>query len=323
MALPEVCRELASSERYLVTIHVGPDGDALSSMISMVRLIRKMGKVAIPVSNDPVPKRYHFFNGWEEVKLPSEIENPESYDGIVILDVGARERVGDVSSLIHSDMRIVNIDHHFSNNGFGDAAWINADACATAEMMTDIYDYLKIDIDSDTANLLYVGIMADTGRFRHSNSNAKTFETAALLIKNGANPSKMANEAYGKTEEKVFRTLGKVLSRIKLYEKGRIATSYLTVEEGEVDSEGFVNHLNSINTVEIGVFMRPFGDGEYKCSFRSSSKANVAAVANSFGGGGHTKAAGARIPGPIESVEKLVVEACKDALSDSDQAIVS
>ncbi|MCB2198968.1 bifunctional oligoribonuclease/PAP phosphatase NrnA [bacterium] len=314
MPIPEVLKELRESESFLVTVHINPDGDAIGALLGMVRLLEAMGKRAVPVLPKPVPERYHFMSGSDKVSLVEQAGKLGPFDGIVILDAGDYDRIGEVQSLVKDGMRIVNIDHHLSNDSYGNAAYIDTGASATCEMLVDLFRTAKIAIEPDVAELLYTGIMTDTGRFRFSNTTPKVFATCANLVSRGADPDRISKEIYFRTKYETTVLMGHVLTRLLMFADGQIAFSHLDPSEEGMDTEGFIDHLVAITTVEVAVLLRPIGPDEWKISFRATGDVNVSDLAQLFGGGGHAKAAGGIVKGPIDEARKLVVDACIKAL---------
>jgi len=316
VALADVARELAAHDDYLVTAHVNPDGDAVASLLGMVSLLRAMGKRCVAVCQDPVPERYRFLPRWGEIQNVEEARGHGPFRSVVVLDAGEFDRIGEVKSLLTDEMPVINIDHHISNPGFGAGAWVDTTASATAEMLHALFRHFKLLPDSDTAMILYVGIMTDTGRFRFSNTSSRAFATVAALVERGADPAYAAEKVYHNTDIRELKILGNVLQRMQVTEDGRIATSYLTLDEADADSEGFVDHVASVRGIEVAALLKQVRKDYFKVSFRSANEINVSDIAGVFGGGGHRKAAGARLEGNLEEVRRNVVEACERALAD-------
>lgn len=314
MPIPEVLRELTASEHFLVTIHVNPDGDAIGSLLGMTRLLESLGKRAVPVSHDPVFERYMFLEGADKVRTVEQAKKEGPFDAMVILDAGAFDRIGDVQTLLNDDMKVVNVDHHISNDGFGKASWIDTEASATCEMMVELYRHAGVAIEADVAEMLYTGIMTDTGRFRFSNTSARVFASCANLVARGADPARITEMIYFRSDPQVLRVMGHVLARYELTPGREVAISWLEDSEEGTDTEGFVDMLMSIEGVEVAVMLRPVGKEQYKASFRSTGDVNVSELAMEFNGGGHAKAAGGRLEGPLDVVRKQVVDACLRAV---------
>ncbi len=314
MAIPEIVQEIRDADEFLVTCHISPDGDAVGSVLAMVALLRALGKKATPVLPDPAPLRYRFIAGSDEIRVADELRDPPSFQAAVILDAGEFGRIGQVAPLITDGKRVINIDHHVSNDGFGNAAWIDAKAAATTEMLHRLYQEFRVTPEPDAAMALYVGIMTDTGRFRFSNTTAQTFATAAALVQQGANPALAAELVFYTTPKRTVNTLAKFLSRIELFDNGSISMSHINLAEKNIDTEGFVDHISAIHGVEVCALLRETHKDKFKLSLRSNSDdIDVSAIASTFGGGGHKKAAGCRMEGDLATVKKTILAAIREA----------
>lgn len=325
MALTDVIEAFRSHQRFLVTPHQNPDGDAVGAALATAALLRDhLGKEAIAVTPDPIVDRYRFLPGLDELRTPAEAAALGPYDAAVTVDVSTGERVGDVSSLIDPAMTSINIDHHVTNPRNADACWVDDDAASTCEMIVDIYQTLDAVPGADIATALYTGIMTDTGQFAFRGTTARSMRAAATLLDWGADYELAAREVYRKTTIDVVKVLGRVLNRVQMHDRDRLAVSWMEPDEIGVDHEGFVNHLLDIDTVEVAVLLRPLGNGDWKLSFRSAGRVDVAALAGFFQGGGHRMAAGGRFSGELlptlEQVIKASTNAIQAACSPGSQA---
>jgi len=314
VTIPEISKELALSDHFLVTSHINPDGDAIGSLLAMTSLLRGMGKDVTPVLQDEVPRRYSFLPGVEDILTPEKAAQKGPFEILLILDAGHTERIGKVVEILPEDYKLMIIDHHIKEDFAGESYYIDSNASATAELVFEVYEELGVEISEETAMALYTGIMTDTGRFRFQNTTAKAFKISAALLEKGINPSGITKQVFYSNPVETVETLSKVLGRIELSPDGKIATTFITSEEAKIDHEGFVNHLISIEGVEVAIFLRPLEENLYKGSFRSTGDVNVSEIASTFGGGGHAKAAGGKISGTLDEVKKKVVSACATAL---------
>lgn len=318
MAFPDVVKELASAKDVLVSIHVNPDGDAFGSLLGMTRLLQKLGKRVVPVSTDVVTHRYSFLPGIDQIVNVETARGMGPFDTAVILDSGDFDRIGDVTELVTDGMKVINIDHHESNPAFGDAHWVDTEASAVCEMLVPLYRELGVEIDRESALMLYTGIATDTGIFRFSNASSKAFATAAMLVELGANPALVAREAVISTGYEELRVLGKVIDRMETHSGNRIVISHLIPEEEGTDTEGFIDYLTAIETAEVAILLRPIGENQWKASMRSTGDVNVAIIGAQFNGGGHAKAAGGSVQAPIDDAKRQFVDAALRALASLD-----
>ncbi len=307
---------LGEVEDVLVTSHVNPDGDAIGSLLAATALLKGLRIRAFPVLQDGVPRRYRFLPGADKVMTTEEAKRSgQAYRATLLVDAGEIYRMGDVEQLIPADAPFLVIDHHLSTEHPGNGELIDTKASATAELLTPLFDQLGIPIKPATATALYTGILTDTGRFRFVNTTARTLAVASRLVQAGADPAAITHEIYFRENPVTTIGLGRFLARMQLYEKGRIAVSHIPLEEKELDSEGYIDHLTSLDGVEIAILLRPLDGSSFKVSLRSTGAANVERVARRFGGGGHEKAAGGAVDGGIDAAINKVVEACRKELA--------
>ncbi|MBS1261297.1 MAG: Bifunctional oligoribonuclease and PAP phosphatase NrnA [Calditrichaeota bacterium] len=320
MALIDVVRALNAHQRFLVTTHQNPDGDAVGTLLAAGHLLRSgLGKYAVPVLPDPVPPRYRFLPGLDGLYTAKPAKKLAPYDAVLTVDVSTPDRIGNAAALVEPSMTSINIDHHVTNPGTGDACWVDTDAAATAEMMLVLYRDFELEPTPDVATALYTGIYTDTGRFAFNGTTPAALRAAAELIEHGAEYELVAREVYHRTDERVVRALGRVLTRMELHDGARVAVSHMEPDEIGVDHEGFVNHLLDIDSVEVAALLRPLHNGAFKVSLRSAGRVDVSRLASRISGGGHRLAAGGQLDGDTrharERIRDLCVEAVHEALA--------
>lgn len=310
MALPDIAREISRGRQFIITSHIRPDGDSIGSMLGAGGLVRALGKKATLLLQDTVPAKYAFLKGSEEILSPETMGELPFFDSAIILDAGEFNRIGVVAELIDKKTSIINIDHHISNDGFGNASWVDGESPATAEMLTQVFDALHIQPDQQTAMALYTGVMSDTGRFRFSNTTPRAFYAAARMVEYGADPETAAEKVFYNTSSQDILTLGKVLYRIQLEVDEKIAISFMTMNEDNVEADGFVDYLTSIRGVEVALLFQEIKDDFYKVSLRSNGDVDVSKIAAVFQGGGHRKASGCRFSGSLDQAKHRLIEEC-------------
>jgi phosphoesterase RecJ-like protein len=208
---------------------------------------------------------------------------------------------------------LINIDHHSSARKFAHLNWIDEKACAVAEMVYRLGCAARVPITPEMATCLYTAVLTDTGSFCFAGTNTHTFEIALELVRNGAKPVDIAHNVYFSNPTSKMRLLGAALSN--LHREGALAYMHISLSEMErsggleEDCEGIVNYALSIDGVEVALFFRELTDGRYRVSLRSKGQVNVAAIAERFGGGGHTCASGCAVAGPLAaSLETILNE---------------
>jgi phosphoesterase RecJ-like protein len=214
----------------------------------------------------------------------------------------------------------VNIDHHFSNDRYGDYNLVLPAAAATGEIVYHLIKALKVKIDRGIAESVYTSLVTDTGGFRYSNTTPRILRLAAELVDIGADAALVSDQIFAGITKEAMDLVRISLGTVQIYGDGRIASMTLTqsdlVKSGatDEDTENLINYVRKLDTVRIAVFLKERPDGQVKLSLRSRSDINVANIANKFGGGGHAYAAGAVLAGPIDKALKTVLQACQAAL---------
>lgn len=299
--LERVAAELRARERFLLTAHEGPDGDALGSLLGMHRLLGQLGKDSVmflPAKEFPLPIEYRFLP-LEEVfhEAPADMADRT----VVFLDCGNADRMP-VAFLTEGGNFTINIDHHHDNTLFGDLNLVLVEASCTAEIVFDLAHLLGVRLTPEMASALYVGLITDTGKFMYENANARTHRVAAELIEAGVDVDDTYRRLYEHVPLEKLRLISRALDGIQLHCDGRLVVSYITLADyeatgaGEEMTEGVIDHLRSIEGTKVAVVIRDLGNrgrAARKVSLRSSEgDIDVSAIARKGGGGGHKRAAG-------------------------------
>lgn len=300
-ALARVGAELRNRERFLLTAHEGPDGDALGSLLGMHHLLTQLGKDSVmflAAKEFPLPVEYRFLP-LEEVfhEAPADMADRT----IVFLDCGNIDRMP-VDFLTAGGNFTINIDHHHDNTRFGDVDLVDVGASSTAEIVYDLAKHLGAEITPCIAASLYVGLITDTGKFMYDSTTAHTHRVAADLIDAGVDVDDTYRRLYEHVPLEKLKLTARALEGIRIHCDGRLAISYITAADyaetgaGEEMTEGVIDHLRSIEGVRVAVVVRDLGNrgrAARKASLRSSDgQVDVSAIARRHGGGGHKRAAG-------------------------------
>ncbi len=302
----KVVDSILERKRFLVATHMRPDGDAVGSVLAMTFVLKKIGKHADPCCQDAIPPGFEFLAGAELIS--HEAPSVSDYDAAILVDCGELSRVGSLADAILQIPFLINIDHHISKEPFGNVSWVESAASSTCEMLYDLSMALGISLDSEIASQLYTGLLTDTGSFRFSNTNRRVFEIATSLTAAGADPARIAEQVYDSSSHRRLLLLSKVLGSVIFYADNRLATAELSqkmfaeTSTSVSDSEGFINHLRSVRTVEMAMVFKEEKDGRVNVSMRSKGKTDVAMFARKYGGGGHMHAAAFRVPGGLDAV---------------------
>jgi phosphoesterase RecJ-like protein len=315
----EIARRLREARRVAVLSHVDPDGDAVGSALGLAWILRARGcdaRVGLPGG---VPRMYSFLPGAAEVaRTEADLAGP--FDVVVAVDATSPSRLGGLEPVLARGRMVLDVDHHGDNTRFGDVAWVDPSACATALLVHELAAAEGWEAGADAAANLYVGILTDTGRFTFANTDARGLAAAAELVRLGASPSGLASHVYERRSAASTRLLARALTTLDLRDGGRVACVHVTpgmlAETGAdpEDADGFSNWARSIDGVKVGLFLRESEDGTVKVSFRSNGGVAVDVLAGRFGGGGHPGASGARVPGPLEKAKESVLRAISEHL---------
>ena len=312
-------RMIAEAQRILFFMHVQPDGDSIGSTLGMIRALRQMGKEAIMVGVDPIPPMFHFLPGWDEYRVPWQ-EVKGEWDLSCFLDCGDLERVGEALPAVRLGRTTLNVDHHATNTAFAEYNFLDFSAAAVGELAFHILREIGAPIDAGTALCLYTSLVTDTGGFRYDSTGPGTHRVAAELIELGARPYDVAQAVFETEPLSRLALLSRALQTLQLDDTGRVAwmvvTRRLLAEAGasDHDVEGVVNYARSVAGVEVGILFKETEDGAVRVNLRSRRTVDVGAVAQSFGGGGHARAAGCTLNMPIEDAVAQVVTAVKVVL---------
>jgi len=306
--LREVLKNIEQRQRFLLTSHARPDGDAVGSALACCQVLRALGKDAEVVLRDGVPRIYQPLPFANTVISADRVNG--KYEAAIILECDSIQRTR-LEGL--EDHFLISIDHHVSGKLFAHVNWIDPQAVATAEMVYKLAREAGVHISPEIATCLYTALLADTGSFMFEGTNEHTFALARELVLAGADPARCARSIYFAHSTAKMRLLGAALSN--LHREGSLAWIWVTQEQmaqagaKEEDCEGLVNYALSIHEVEVAVFFRELPDGRFRVSLRSKGQLNVAAVAEQLGGGGHNCASGCSVDGPLSmAVTKVVAQ---------------
>lgn len=306
--IEEVLNQIGRRDRFVLTSHARPDGDAIGSVLACRQILRSMGKHADIFLSDPVPQIYRPLPFADSVRQAPRI--PDDYEAAIILECDSLQR----TRLEGLERKyLINIDHHLSAKPFAHVNWIDPRACATAEMIFRLGREAEVQLDADTATCLYTAVLTDTGSFSYMGTNERTFALAQELVRAGADPVRIAQNVYFSYPTSKMRLLGAALSN--LHRDGALAWMYIRRSDMdhagamEEDCEGLVNYALGIEGIQVAAFLRELNDGRYRVSLRSKGAVNVAKIAEMFGGGGHECASGFALDGPLSvAAERILAQ---------------
>jgi len=322
MSLKGAVACIKNNKHFLVTSHLNLEGDALGSEIAFYRLLEKMGKYAVIVNEDDLPYEYSFLGSKARIiKFKRDLKGIK-FDCFAILDCSNLKRCGEVGTLNKRDKPVLNIDHHISNESFGNINWVDPAASSTAEMIYKLYKRLGVSVDKEAALCLYVGILTDTGSFRYPNTTSRAHKIVSELLRYKFDLAKVYQNVYENIPFPEMQLLISILPHLKLQNEGKVA--WLQIRQGLLKakkssfdlSEYILGFARAIKGVEVVVlFKENLGaKDEIRVNLRSQGKVDVNRIARLFGGGGHKTASGATVHGKIEEVRRKVLAKIRESL---------
>jgi bifunctional oligoribonuclease and PAP phosphatase NrnA len=313
--LAEVAAAIRSHDRFLVTTHENPDGDALGSLLAMTLALRELGKDAVMYlfGEVPIPNEYEFMQFAGLVRG----SNPDTSDRVVIaVDCANERRLGPESGLLENATLVIDIDHHHDNTRFGKANLIVGDASSTGEILRDVFRELGAELTPDIAEALYIAVVTDTGRFQYANTSAKALRLAAELVEAGADVHRVFQGVYENVAFAKLKLVARALENAQVFEGGRVIVSHLEREDffaagaEEPYSEGIIDYLRAVEGAEIAALIRepPTQNGPTRrVSLRTTAEdLDVSAIARKSGGGGHRQAAGFSSESSVEEITEFI-----------------
>jgi phosphoesterase RecJ-like protein len=313
-----VVAALRDNDRFVVTSHEAPDGDALGSMLATGLALQQLGKdtVMFLAGPTPLPREYRFL---ELSQRGLQRERPVDFAErvLVAVDCASADRVGAEPGLVEEAPFTVNIDHHHDNPRFGDVNLIVDDASSTGEVLADVFRELGVQLTPEIAEALYIALVTDTGRFQYANTTPKALRLAADLVDAGADVHRVFQGVYENVQFAKLKLLARALDRAQVLEGGEIVVSHLLRDDFEAVgatepySEGIIDFLRSAEGALVSALIRePPRDGApaRKVSLRSSvDEVDVSAIARKSGGGGHREAAGFSTDLSVDEITDFIV----------------
>jgi phosphoesterase RecJ-like protein len=315
----EIAAALRKAQRIVVLSHVRPDGDAYGSQLALALSLRELGKDVTVWNEDGMLGKYSFMPGSELLQRPPA--EPQTFDLGVALDTAIQSRLGTAGEAAHAP-KWINIDHHPTNPRYGDYVYIDPTAPATGEILFELLTAEGLPLNRDIAENLFVAISTDTGSFQYPNTTARTFEIGAKLLQCGVEVGRVSQLLYETYPRRRVELLRELLGTMRFEADGQVASFSLSLAVAKSlgvmpeDNEGLIDHLRAIQGVVVAVFFEELLEGKVRVSMRSKSEAaDVAAICQQFGGGGHKLAAGARVRGSLAEVEQRVTKAICDVIN--------
>jgi bifunctional oligoribonuclease and PAP phosphatase NrnA len=317
--MEQVAAILRERNHFLVTGHLQPDGDALGSMLALGEILRAMGKKVVLYNPDPLPERYLFLTGTDQVVrvLPAGVR----FDATLVVDCGDEKLLGPTWPGREVTGTVVVIDHHRSHKPFGDVV-LRTDACAVGEMVFRLAEHLGVPISRAAAEAIYASMTTDTGGFRYASTTGDALRIAADMVDRGAQPWKVSWHVFEAWPLVRLQLLSDVLGTLDVRDQGRVALLKVSREllqrHGAPSDmiEGFINYARMVEGVEVSALLYEADNGTVRTSLRSRGLVPVDGVAAQFGGGGHLAAAGCAFDDtPLDQAFEMVATALSAAVA--------
>ncbi len=306
---------VATARTIVIASHTRPDGDAVGSALALGRSLLAAGKDVTIVNEDGLPETYGFLDPEGLLKRSNGVSGP--FDIAIALDTANKERLGAHTLGLFENVRcLINIDHHVSNESYGDINCIDGASPAAGQM---IFEYIRqhdLPLPDLARDALFVAISTDTGSFQYPATTARSYEIGAELIKAGADVGALSSKTYDNFPLRRLLVLRELLEVLKLGSRDRIASWSLTLEMKHRlgmqpgDTENLIDHLRGLKGVVVAAFFEELNDGSVRISLRSKSgeMADVCRICQRFAGGGHRLASGARVEGALSDIETQVLK---------------
>ena len=322
MTLKDISKDIIESKKIGLTFHISPDGDALGSTLALLNGLRELGKDSYIISREVIADNLSFLPLGEEIN--GDIPEPlEGTDMVIVLDCGNYERI--CANLENYDGKLINIDHHVTNENYGTSNYVEASSAATAEIVYLLLKELGFDfkekdeINEKIGRCVYTSLVTDTGGFRHSNVTERTHKIASELIAIGVNNTKIHNNLFDNRPYEKIKLIGEALNNLELLLDGKLSAIKLSKKLldsynlGNVDTSDVISMALGIKGVKVALVLKEVEDG-VKGSLRSREDFDVRKVAEVLGGGGHIKAAGFKMKNVSLEVafNKVIIEIEKE-----------
>lgn len=297
--------------------HVRPDGDCVGSTLAVYNYIKdNYPEKDVRIYLEPIPNIFKFLKRADEIR--SDYKDDVVFDLFIAEDCGDLGRLGNAAKYFENAKSTLCIDHHVSNSSFADENYIFPKASSTCELVFELIDRQKLTLQ--IAECLYTGMVHDTGVFQYSCTSAKTMEIAGVLMETGIDYPKIVDDTFYTKTFGQNKILGLALLNAELYLDGAVIATVVFQEDMKRFSvlpkhlDGIVNQLRVTKDTKIALFLYENEDGTFKGSLRVNGDTNVADIAAQFGGGGHVKAAGFSIEGPIDTAMERILNVIREKI---------
>ena len=320
--LEQIATKLKEAETILLYPHIIMDGDTLGSSIALCIALRKIGKKAFILIEDEIPS-YLLFLEKDYCTYDQDVLNEP--DISISIDCSDIERFVKRKEKFLTGKLSICIDHHRTNNSFAEMNYIDEYAGATGEIIYDLIKAIGIELNVEMAEAIYTAIATDTGNFQYTNTTKRTHLITAELFDIGINLEKISVEVYQNIRHEKLKITNEVIRTIEMLNNGKADIAYVNQamlkKTGALmeETEGIIETLRNISGVEISAFLKENKLNEIKVGLRAKTYGDVSAIAQTFGGGGHRKAAGCTLNTTLEEAKRLISSAIISHLEEADR----
>lgn len=307
-----IIKILKERNSFLITSHIHPDGDSIGASLALACVLERMGKRVEIILEDSVPKAYQFLPGQELIKKVSKIDTPLSFDVACILDCHSEKRIGSAANLIKGVGLSIVIDHHPAQQGMGKLNLIDSSASSVCEIILGIVRALNVELNPTLALYLYTGLVTDTGFFQFANTTPKTHRAAAFLVAAGVLPHEIVSNLSQTKDISYLKLLSFAFGSLRI--DGEVALVKLTkramdkASRREIETEEIAEILFRARPVKLTLLLRELENGKTKLSARSKPPVRAKELCETFGGGGHSQAAGAILDLGLKEAEEAILK---------------
>ncbi len=320
----DIAAALRAHQSFMVMSHHRPDGDAYGCQLAMALCLRALGKDVTVWNEDGLLEKFRFLPGSELIHAPADDAPKRDVDCLVAVDCSTFLRLGRPLRVLGDVKQTINLDHHLTNEGFGNIVHI-ADMPAAGQLLYELFVATDLPLTAAMADCLFVAISTDTGSFQYRGTSARTFEIVADLVRRGVDVARLSTACYDANPLRRTHLLRAMLNDLALSAEDRVATAALSIAESKRmglqagDTENIIDHLRAIDTVDVAGFFEEMRTGSDQPAVRVSLRSkrdeiDVSAICAQFGGGGHRLASGARVSGALAEVRQQVTQAIHDSL---------
>lgn len=310
--------KINKSKNICIVSHVNPDGDNIGSLLALgIALKQNVSKNIVIAKTDNIPEQFNFM---PNIELIEDIKPESKYDLLIVLDCGDIGRLGKLKDIVHNSKTIINIDHHITNEMFGDINIVDEKSSSTGEIVFKFLEQMNYQLTTDIATCLYVAISTDTGSFKYDSTTYETHIIASKLLKTGIDLNEIIVNLYQSKSLRKTKLMIEALTSLELYFNNNLGIVEVTqdmlsqFDASIEDADGIVDFIRDINDVEVSCVLKEVNSNEVKITLRSKKYVDVSQVAKAFNGGGHKKAAGCTINENIETAKAMIVKKIADIL---------